>query len=94
VSDSYASRRAAPRMIGRAQVLLRMIELTGSPSFLKNTLKTFRLSHVCNVSVVSVTNKSIQEHFGVPDSVSRMSHISLNTSSLIVRGGGARSAKP
>jgi hypothetical protein len=58
---------------------------------IKNTLKTFRLSHdVGNVSVVSVTNQSTQEHFGVPqDSVSRISCLTLP---LIVCGGGARSA--
>jgi hypothetical protein len=39
-------------------------------------------------------NKSTQEHFEVPDRVSRMSHICLNTSSLTVCGGGARSAAP
>jgi hypothetical protein len=60
--------------------------------FIKNTLKTFRPSHdVCNVSVVSVTNKSTQQHFWVPDSVSRISCLTLP---LIVCGGGARSAKP
>jgi hypothetical protein len=50
-----------------------------SNTLFKNTLKTFRLSHVCNVSVVSVTNKGAQEHLRVADrvadSVSRMSYI-------------------
>jgi hypothetical protein len=59
---------------------------------IKNTLKTFWLSHdVGNVSVVSVTNKSTQEHFGVPDSVSRITCLILP---VIVCGGGTRSAKP
>jgi hypothetical protein len=53
----------------------------GSETVLKNTLKTFRLSHVCNVSVVSVTNKGAQEHLRVPDrvsdGVSRISYICL-----------------
>jgi hypothetical protein len=37
---------------------------------------------VCNLSVVSVKHKIAQEHFGVPDIVSRMSHICLNTLKL------------